>query len=73
MIKERPTEKIVCGCSQEAPATPVAGSQEMARRPWVTGFLSVPSGDIPLVATSLNLGDRLSAVRVRWGLGRMSY
>ncbi len=73
MIKEHPPEKIVCGCSQDTPATPVAGRQEMARRPWVTGFLSVPSGDIPLVATRLNLSDRLSAVRVRWGLGRMSY
>jgi len=73
MIKERPSDKIVCGCSQETPATPVAGRQELSRRPWVKGFLTLPSGDVPLVTTRLSMRDRLSTIRVRWGLGRMKY
>jgi len=73
MIKELPPEKIVCGCSEEKPATPLASRPELAGRPWVAGFLPTPTGDIPVVSTRLSFGDKFSAFKVRWGVGRMSY
>jgi len=73
MIKELPLEKIVCGCSEDKPATPPAGRQELAGRSWVAEFIPTPTGDIPVVSTRLTLSDRLSAFKVRWGVGRMSY
>ncbi len=72
MIKELPPDKIVCGCSEDKPATPPAGRQELSGRPWVSGFIPTPTGDIPLVSTRLSFGDKLSAFKVRWGVGRMS-
>jgi hypothetical protein len=72
-IKELPSEKTVCGCSKDRPATPPASRQELSDRPWVSGFIAAPAGDIPIVSTRLSLGDKLSALKVRWGIGRMKY
>ena len=43
------------------------------RKPWMVGEVSTPAGAVPTVAAHLDRADRLSAVRVRLGLGRMRY
>jgi len=73
MIEEQAPDKIVCGCSKDAAATPSASRQELAGRPWVTGFISLPAGEVPVISTRLSLRDKLSNLAVRWGSGRMNY
>ena len=41
--------------------------------PSVIDILDTPAGPVPRVSTRLNTADRLGMVRVRWGIGRMSY
>lgn len=41
--------------------------------PWVTGMLSTPQGDIPIVSTQLTHKDITGTWKVRWGIGRMNY
>lgn len=43
------------------------------RTPWIVGEVSTPVGTVPRVASRLNGADRLGALRVRLGLGRMRY
>ncbi len=45
----------------------------VARARWIVGEVCTPVGAVPQVATCLSWGDRLGAVRVRLGLGRMRY
>ncbi len=40
---------------------------------WIVGEVSTPVGTVPRVASCLNGADRLGAVRVRLGIGRMRY
>lgn len=43
-------------------------------QPFVVGQVTAPGGEVfPRVSSSLGWKDRLGAVRVRWGLGRMHY
>lgn len=37
------------------------------------GHQKTPAGDVPCVAADLNFRDKLGALKVRWGIGRMSY
>ncbi len=43
------------------------------RPPWITGLVTTPVGDVPVVGTVLRASDRLGAWKVRWGIGRMRY
>ncbi|RJX35066.1 MAG: acetyl-CoA synthase subunit gamma [Desulfarculus sp.] len=43
------------------------------RQPFVLGELPTPAGPVPRVGAALSAGDRLSALRVRWGIGRGDY
>ena len=43
------------------------------RPPWVVGGVESPIGPVPQVATRLSTRDRLGAVAVRLGIGRMRY
>jgi hypothetical protein len=72
MKKAISPEEISCGCDRSE-RTPAAGSEELARLPWVIGWVASPVGDIPLVAARLDSRDRWGAFMVRWGFGRMNY
>ncbi len=43
------------------------------RKPWIVGKVGTPAVTVPLVATHLDMADRLGAVKVRLGLRRMLY
>lgn len=43
------------------------------RKPWIVGEVNTPVGTVPQVASRLDGADRLGAIRVRLGLGRMRY
>ena len=53
----------------------VAGYRELGADggPWIVSYLSIGSRSIPRVATRLDRGDRLGALRVRLGFGRDRY
>lgn len=40
---------------------------------WIKGFVPTPSGEVPLVGTSLEFRDALGSWKARWGLNRMHY
>jgi len=48
------------------------GQREYVER-WVTGMISTPSGNVPVVGTSLDFADRMGSWKARWGIGRMDY
>ena len=40
---------------------------------WVTGSITAPAGEIPVVSTELTRKDITGRWRARWGIGRMNY
>ncbi len=40
---------------------------------WISGYMATSIGLVPTISTDLDRSDRLSAVKVRWGIGRMNY
>lgn len=47
--------------------------RSVARPGWVVGTIDTAAGGVPRVGTRPGVRDRLSEIRVRWGIGRMSY
>ena len=43
------------------------------RTDWIVGRIDTAAGGVPRVGTRPGFRDRLSEIRVRWGIGRMSY
>jgi hypothetical protein len=41
--------------------------------PWMNGVVNTAVGPVPRVRTALRFGDRLGALKARWGVERMSY
>jgi len=54
-----------CGCSEEV--------STVTERPWELGQHKTALGTVPLISSSLSFADRLGAVKVRLGFGRMKY
>jgi len=40
---------------------------------WMTGFITTPAGEIPVVSTKLTRSDVTGRWKARWGIGRMNY
>lgn len=40
---------------------------------WITGWIAARMGFVPVISTRLSFQDTLGGIRVRWGIGRMSY
>ena len=53
-----------CGCD---------GVCVEAGEPWYDGVINTVAGAVPRVRTGLTVGDRLDAIKVRWGIHRMDY
>jgi hypothetical protein len=67
------SDKKSCCCSAKSccstePITPYDKNDV-----WVTGEIHTPKGGVPVVSTNPNFKDTLGALKVRWGIGRMSY
>jgi hypothetical protein len=61
---------------QELPTitpNPCSGTCGKAREEWITGFLSTPGGEIPVVTDELSPKDITGRWKSRWGIGRMRY
>ena len=63
-----PVDKPPC-CGP--PAT-VGGREIDETVPGFRGWLSTASGRVPQITSDLTVGDRISAWKLRWGIGRMS-
>ncbi len=55
------------------PVKPIPGLSGLLEKRWVHKLAYVSGRLIPVIRTRLSAGDRLGAVRVRLGIGRMSY
>ena len=69
---------VSCGCDDACcgskPADTDEGSSERLKsHPWTTGRTNTPAGEVPLVSTRLSPADRGAALRMRLGIGRMTY
>jgi len=42
-------------------------------RPFVTGAIETPAGQVPVISTQLRIHDYWGAFKARWGVGRMDY
>jgi hypothetical protein len=49
------------------------GDRAIPAAPYITGSIQSGSGDVPVVSTKLSMRDRIGAVKVRLGIGRMNY
>jgi hypothetical protein len=69
---------VSCGCdetccgSRQGPVDD-GSADRLKDQPWTTGRTNTPAGDIPLVSTSLSFADRVGTLRMRLGIGRMTY
>ncbi|MBN2325084.1 MAG: acetyl-CoA synthase subunit gamma [Spirochaetes bacterium] len=54
-------------------AQPECCQSEKNREPWITGALDTPSGEIPIVSTTLDKKDRMGRLRARVSGFRMRY
>jgi hypothetical protein len=69
---------VSCGCdetccgSRQGPVDD-GSADRLKDHPWTTGRTNTPAGDIPLVSTSLSFADRVGTLRMRLGIGRMTY
>ncbi len=61
---------LQCACGR---ATGPDCSPATVDAPWYDGFVNTAAGGVPRVKTGLNVGDRIGAVKVRWGIRRMNY
>ena len=61
-----------CGCGNEISCNG-SSAQPGIKAPWMTGSIETNAGSVPTISTELTRSDRLGAVRVRWGIGRMNY
>lgn len=50
-----------------------AASKDMEQQEWMTGFITTPSGKVPVVSTDLSRKDITGRWKARWGIGRMKY
>ena len=64
-VKDEPSR---CGPSQGQP-----GPAPVDSAGWTVGAVETPAGSVSQVATRLSRSDRLRAIAVRLGIGRMSY
>ncbi|MCX6566131.1 MAG: mercury methylation corrinoid protein HgcA [Candidatus Aminicenantes bacterium] len=68
-----------CSCGEEC-CGGTAGGTSADRRgsfvkaaPYMTGRISTPAGEIPVVSSRLGFRDRWGTFRTRWGIGRSRY
>ena len=60
-----------CTCGDGANSN--RAENKIPEAPWINRYISTPAGDVPVVKTELLTSDKLSACKVRWGIGRMKY
>ena len=61
-----------CTCSSQSNGCG-SSAQPDNKASWITGAIETSTGSVPTISTELSRGDRLNAVKVRWGIGRMKY
>lgn len=64
-----------CSCSDRGGQTAqaVAAGSSSRLPPWVTGSVTTPAGDVPVITTRLRAADHIGAWKARWAIGRMNY
>jgi len=81
-LESRAGETSSCCCSSAVspvdkpsccgPPSTVGGREIDETVPGFRGWLTTAAGRVPLVTSDLTIGDRISAWKLRWGMGRMS-
>jgi len=61
-----------CGCGSQNTCSGIT-IQPIVHAPWITGIVATTVGLIPTISTKLTRSDRLSALKMRLGIGRMKY
>src|SRR3990172_2220623 len=61
-----------CTCSSQSNGCG-SSAQPDNKASWITGSIETSTGSVATISTELSRGDRLNAVKVRWGIGRMKY
>ena len=68
--ESKQTKPCCCSAAEEQPKL-APKKQPGHDEPWITGTIHSAAGDIPIVATTLDLADTLGSWKARWGIGRM--